>query len=67
MANLLGDLWVHGEPNWAAAIASPDIKLHLYGKMEPRPGRKMGHITALATTPEAAAAAVRKARSALTE
>ena len=46
MANLLGDLWVDGTPNWAAACRFPDVKLHLYGKEEPRPGRKMGHLTA---------------------
>ena len=54
MANLLGDLWQPGEPDWAAALAHPAVKLHLYGKQEPRPGRKMGHLTALAHTPEAA-------------
>lgn len=48
MVNLLGDLWEQGEPNWAAACALPDVKLHLYGKETARPGRKMGHITALA-------------------
>src|SRR5262249_8430513 len=48
MANLLGDLWHAGEPNWAAALAFPYVKLHLYGKAEARPGRKMGHLTALA-------------------
>jgi 5-(carboxyamino)imidazole ribonucleotide synthase len=37
MANLLGDLWDDGEPNWANALASPDIKLHLYGKLPPSP------------------------------
>ena len=47
MANLLGDLWQQGEPNWASALRSPDIKLHLYGKSEAKPGRKMGHITAV--------------------
>jgi 5-(carboxyamino)imidazole ribonucleotide synthase len=41
MANLLGELWAAGEPNWAAALAAPEIKLHLYGKSAPRPGRKM--------------------------
>ncbi len=46
MANLLGDLWLDGEPNWAAACRFPEVKLHLYGKTEPRPGRKMGHLTA---------------------
>ncbi|HXF61593.1 MAG TPA: 5-(carboxyamino)imidazole ribonucleotide synthase [Caldilineaceae bacterium] len=48
MANLLGDLWATGEPKWAAACANPAVKLHLYGKREARPGRKMGHLTALA-------------------
>ncbi len=54
MANLLGDLWQGGEPDWATAAAFPDVKIHLYGKIEPRVGRKMGHLTALANTPEAA-------------
>ena len=66
MANLLGDLWQDGEPNWAAALAVPDVKLHLYGKAEARPGRKMGHLTALADSAEAAAARVLHARAALT-
>jgi 5-(carboxyamino)imidazole ribonucleotide synthase len=47
MANLLGDVWQNGEPDWAAALKGPGVKVHLYGKAEPRPGRKMGHITAL--------------------
>ncbi len=50
MVNLLGDVWSEGEPNWVAATAAPNVKLHLYGKLTPRPGRKMGHITALAPT-----------------
>ena len=50
MVNLLGDLWADGEPNWAGALAMPDVKLHLYGKSTPRPGRKMGHITVLSPT-----------------
>lgn len=62
MANLLGDLWYAGEPNWPAACALPDVKLHLYGKIEPRPGRKMGHLTALAATAESAAQIVLLAR-----
>src|SRR5262249_30138488 len=45
MANLLGDLWADGEPDWAKALADPRIKLHLYGKARARPGRKMGHLT----------------------
>jgi 5-(carboxyamino)imidazole ribonucleotide synthase len=51
MVNLLGDLWKDGEPNWPAALQWADVKLHLYGKAEPRPGRKMGHLTVLAPTP----------------
>lgn len=62
MANLLGDCWAHGEPDWAAALAIPGVSLHLYSKADPRPGRKMGHLTALAATVEEAIAAVTKAR-----
>jgi 5-(carboxyamino)imidazole ribonucleotide synthase len=65
MANLLGDLWQSGEPNWNAALEIPGIKLHLYGKIDPRPGRKMGHLTALADSVEAAETNVRAARAAL--
>jgi 5-(carboxyamino)imidazole ribonucleotide synthase len=50
MVNLLGDLWADGEPDWSGALAIPEVKLHLYGKTEPRPRRKMGHITALGDT-----------------
>jgi 5-(carboxyamino)imidazole ribonucleotide synthase len=64
MANLLGDLWENGEPDWMAVCSLPEVKLHLYGKREARPGRKMGHVTALADTPEAAATLVSKAQSA---
>jgi len=65
MVNLLGDLWMDGEPDWAAAMAIPDVKLHLYGKDEARPGRKMGHITALAETADEAAAKALAARDVL--
>lgn len=65
MANLLGDLWEAGEPDWAAALCLPDVKLHLYGKDEARPGRKMGHLTALGPSPEEARARVLHARAAL--
>jgi 5-(carboxyamino)imidazole ribonucleotide synthase len=65
MANLLGDLWERDEPDWQAACAFPEVKLHLYGKLLPRPGRKMGHLTALAASPGAAAKLVRAARNAL--
>jgi len=65
MANLLGDIWANGEPNWPAALAVPNVSLHLYGKIEPRPGRKMGHLTAAADNAVDAAELVREARSAL--
>jgi 5-(carboxyamino)imidazole ribonucleotide synthase len=66
MVNLLGDLWEQGEPNWAAACAIPDVKLHLYGKETARPGRKMGHLTALADTLEDAQRLVLAAKERLT-
>jgi len=65
MANLLGDLWVDGDPNWAAAMRIGDVKLHLYGKDGPRPGRKMGHLTTLGRTPQEAQDRVIAARDAL--
>jgi 5-(carboxyamino)imidazole ribonucleotide synthase len=68
MAQLLGDVWLDApdnKPNWAAALANPNVKLHLYGKSEPRRGRKMGHLTALAPTIEEARAKVLGARAAL--
>jgi 5-(carboxyamino)imidazole ribonucleotide synthase len=65
MANLLGDVWHGGEPNWAAALETKNVHLHLYGKHQPRPRRKMGHLTALADSAEAAIEAVSKAREAL--
>ncbi len=65
MANLLGDAWAQGEPDWAAALAVPGVKLHLYGKSDARPGRKMGHLTAVAGTQSAAESLVRQARTAL--
>ena len=66
MVNLLGDLWDRGEPDWPAALAMPDVKLHLYGKIDPRPGRKMGHITAFGDTPEDATRRALEARRRLT-
>ncbi len=66
MANLLGELWTGGDPIWPATLGRPGIKLHLYGKLEPRPGRKMGHLTALASDAKTAASAVTSARDALT-
>jgi 5-(carboxyamino)imidazole ribonucleotide synthase len=65
MANLLGDLWSAGEPNWAKALRIPEVKLHLYGKTTARPGRKMGHLTVLAPKSADARHAVIKARDLL--
>ena len=65
MANLLGDLWKDGEPDWASACRVPEVKLHLYGKLSPKPGRKMGHLTALAATSQQAAKLACEARNAL--
>jgi 5-(carboxyamino)imidazole ribonucleotide synthase len=53
MWNLLGHLWEKGEPDWDVILSEPRAKLHLYGKAEPRPGRKMGHVTVLADVEEA--------------
>ena len=65
MANLLGDVWRNGEPNWTAALGVNGVHLHLYGKHHPRSRRKMGHLTALAESAEAAIEAVSTAREAL--
>lgn len=65
MANLLGDVWEGGEPNWTSALAHPQLKLHLYGKQEARPGRKMGHLTVLASNIEDAERTARAARAGL--
>jgi 5-(carboxyamino)imidazole ribonucleotide synthase len=65
MANLLGDLWQTGEPRWERILAHQQLRLHLYGKTEPRPGRKMGHLTAVARSAEEAAHLVRAARESL--
>lgn len=62
MLNILGDIWFHGagsspcDPDWAAVLAVPGASLHLYGKAQPRPGRKMGHVTVLGDTLANAAA-----------
>ena len=72
MVNLLGDLWFDGpgatasrEPNWPAVLAHPQAKLHLYGKAEPRRGRKMGHVTCLAPTQGEALAVAKAIRRSL--
>ncbi|MEI8341475.1 MAG: 5-(carboxyamino)imidazole ribonucleotide synthase [Verrucomicrobiota bacterium] len=65
MANLLGDLWLNGEPNWHAASTFRDVKIHLYGKSKPKPKRKMGHLLAFGIDAESAASRVREARLSL--
>jgi len=65
MANLLGELWQRGEPRWTRVLEEPNLRLHLYGKTEARPGRKMGHLTALSASAVSAAALVRAARTSL--
>ena len=54
IANLLGDLWLNGEPNFPAALAVPGVRLHLYEKQAARAGRKMGHLSAVGATAEQA-------------
>jgi 5-(carboxyamino)imidazole ribonucleotide synthase len=65
MANLLGDVWAGGEPQWARVLADDRLRLHLYGKTDARPGRKMGHLTGVAATAVKAAELVRAARKSL--
>ena len=60
-----GGRLAEGEPRWTRVLADPRLRLHLYGKAEARPGRKMGHLTALAGTAEEAANLVRAARESL--
>jgi 5-(carboxyamino)imidazole ribonucleotide synthase len=64
--NLLGDLW-EGQrvPPFDRALALPGVRVHLYGKREARPGRKMGHLSAVGRTPEEAIRRVKAARRAL--
>ena len=54
IVNILGDLWTPEPPAFAEALALPGVRLHLYGKRGARPGRKMGHLSATASTPEEA-------------
>jgi 5-(carboxyamino)imidazole ribonucleotide synthase len=65
MINLLGDLWSDGEPRWEEALKRPGVRLHLYGKAEARPGRKMGHLNCLASDPDRALALALETRDAL--
>lgn len=66
MVNLLGDVWRSGPPHFDRALALPGVKLHLYGKKEVRPGRKMGHLNCLAATPDEALELAEAAYSSLT-
>ncbi|MFV0337709.1 MAG: 5-(carboxyamino)imidazole ribonucleotide synthase [Chthoniobacterales bacterium] len=65
MQNLLGDLWQNDIPDWKSLLAIPQLSLHLYGKKEARPGRKMGHLNITAATTEEALAHARKVREIL--
>jgi 5-(carboxyamino)imidazole ribonucleotide synthase len=65
MINLLGDLWNGGEPRWEEALRRPGVRLHLYGKAEARPGRKMGHLNCLAATADQAFSLALESREAL--
>jgi 5-(carboxyamino)imidazole ribonucleotide synthase len=65
MVNLMADLWEHGEPNWAIVLQNPAAHLHLYGKSEPRPGRKMGHLTVATGTAMGATSLARRLRKQL--
>ena len=66
MVNLLGELWESGEPRWEVVLAEPAAHLHLYGKREARPGRKMGHLTVTTGTAMGAASLARRLRQRLT-
>ena len=66
MVNLLGDVWAHGTPAWNRVFALPQAKLHLYGKHEARPGRKMGHYTVIGETADIALAHALEVQAVLT-
>jgi 5-(carboxyamino)imidazole ribonucleotide synthase len=65
MVNVLGETWADGPPDWVAAWSDPDVAVHLYGKAEPRPGRKMGHLTAWGPTVAVAEVRARNAHRAV--
>jgi 5-(carboxyamino)imidazole ribonucleotide synthase len=62
IVNLLGEVWLNGAPNFAAALAVPSVRLHLYEKHTPRAGRKMGHFSATGATAEEALERVLEAK-----
>jgi 5-(carboxyamino)imidazole ribonucleotide synthase len=65
IVNLLGELWLEGEPNFAAALEVPSVRVHLYEKHTPRVGRKMGHLSATGKTAEEALERVLEAKGRL--
>ena len=65
IVNLLGDVWLKGEPRFAAALAVPGVRLHLYEKHTPRAGRKMGHLSAVGVSAEEALERVLEAKERL--
>jgi 5-(carboxyamino)imidazole ribonucleotide synthase len=66
IVNLLGDLWLkHPQPRFDLALATPGVRLHLYEKEIPKPGRKMGHLSAVATTAQEAVGRVIAAKAIL--
>jgi 5-(carboxyamino)imidazole ribonucleotide synthase len=65
IVNLLGDVWLKGEPDFAAALAVPGVRLHLYEKKLPRAGRKMGHLSATGATADEALERVLEAKKRL--
>lgn len=67
MVNILGDAWKNGTPAWDRILAHPGASLHLYGKADPRPGRKMGHFTVLGDSAEEAYQTARRLKAALLE
>jgi 5-(carboxyamino)imidazole ribonucleotide synthase len=65
MWNILGDLWKNGEPDWSKVLSNPMAKLHLYGKSEARPGRKMGHVCVMAESTETAIQIINRMKKAI--
>ena len=66
MLNLLGDRWAHGDPNFALAASDSSANLHLYGKSEAKPGRKMGHLTVVGNEMSQVLSHARQLRDAIT-
>ncbi len=62
IVNLLGEVWLDGAPDFAAALAVPGVRLHLYEKHTPRKGRKMGHLSAVGSTADEALERVLEAK-----